>query len=125
MRDLSGAATPGGVPERLVQATIRLLAEQGPSAIKARTVASAAGLSTMVVYSHFGGIPELTRAVIDQGFKELDAAFRDLPVGRPREPPPLRPDVRSVDTGKLSATTDRIRLCEWTFTRVLGRLHSR
>jgi AcrR family transcriptional regulator len=73
-------STREGVPERLVRATIGLLAEQGPSAIKARTVASAAGLSTMVVYSHFGGIPELTRAVIDQGFKELEAAFSRLPV---------------------------------------------
>jgi AcrR family transcriptional regulator len=80
MRDLSGAATPGGVPERLVQATIKLLAEQGPSAIKARTVASETGLSTMVVYSHFGGIPELIRAVADHGYKELDTAFRQLPV---------------------------------------------
>jgi AcrR family transcriptional regulator len=71
---------PEGVPERLVEAAIRLLAEQGPSAIKARTVAAAAGLSTMAVYSHFGGIPELTRAVIDQGFKELDAEFLRLPV---------------------------------------------
>src|SRR3954467_12899309 len=70
---------PDGVPERLVEAAIRLLAEQGPSAIKARTVASATGLSTMVVYSHFGGIPELTRAVIDRGFKELEAAFSQLP----------------------------------------------
>jgi AcrR family transcriptional regulator len=78
--DTSGKATPDGVPERLVNATIRLLAEQGPSAIKARTVAAASGLSTMVVYSHFGGIPELTRAVIDQGFKELDRAFSQLPV---------------------------------------------
>jgi AcrR family transcriptional regulator len=34
----------------------------------------------MVVYSHFGGIPELTRAVIDQGFRELEAAFSQLPV---------------------------------------------
>jgi len=80
MGDTAGAATPDDVPERVVQATIRLLAEHGPSAIKARAVASASGLSTMVVYSHFGGIPELTRAVIDQGFKELDAAFRQLPV---------------------------------------------
>jgi len=70
-----GTTPPDGVPERLVEAAIRLLAEQGPSAIKARTVAAATGLSTMVVYSHFGGIPELTRAVIDKGFKELDAAF--------------------------------------------------
>ncbi|WP_319456579.1 MULTISPECIES: TetR/AcrR family transcriptional regulator [unclassified Mycobacterium] len=80
MRDMSEGAAPDGVPERLVRATIGLLAEQGPSAIKARTVASAAGLSTMAVYSHFGGIPELTLAVIDDGFRELDRAFSRVPV---------------------------------------------
>jgi len=67
-------------PERLIQATIRLFAEQGPSAIKARTVASAAGLSTMVLYSHFGGIPELVRAVIAYGFNALDSAFGEVPL---------------------------------------------
>jgi AcrR family transcriptional regulator len=71
---------PDGVPERLVETATRLLAEQGPSAIKARTVASAAGLSTMAVYSYFGGIPQLTRAVVDHGFKELSDAFSRLPV---------------------------------------------
>lgn len=80
MGDISGEAPPDGVPERLIAATTRLLAEQGPSAIKARTVASAAGLSTMAVYHHFGGIPELIRAVIDRGFEELDGAFSQLPV---------------------------------------------
>ena len=73
-------ATPDGAPERVVQATIRLLAEQGPSAIKARTVASASGLSTMAVYHHFGGIAELMGAVADHGFKELDRAFSRVPV---------------------------------------------
>src|SRR6266508_68424 len=77
---MSGDPTPDGVPERVVQATIRLLAEQGPSAIKARTVASASGLSTMAVYHHFGGIAELISAVVDQGFKELDKAFAQVPV---------------------------------------------
>jgi AcrR family transcriptional regulator len=80
MPNVTVQTAPDDVPGRLVEAAIRLLAEQGPSSIKARTVASATGLSTMAVYSHFGGIPELTRAVIDQGFKELDAAFRQLPV---------------------------------------------
>ncbi len=80
MRKMSGDATPGGAPERLVQATISLLAEQGPSAIKARTVASSSGLSTMTVYHHFGGIPELIRAVVDHGFIELDRAFSQVPV---------------------------------------------
>jgi AcrR family transcriptional regulator len=77
---MADAATTEGVPERLIEATIRLLAEQGPSAIKARTVAAASGLSTMLVYHYFGGIPELTQAVIDRGFKELDRAFSQLPV---------------------------------------------
>ena len=72
-------STLDGVPERLIQAAMGLLAELGPSAIKARTVASAAGLSTMAVYHHFGGIPELTRAVIDRGFNVLDTAFSRLP----------------------------------------------
>src|SRR6266508_6594251 len=80
MRDTSGDPMPDGVPERVVHATVRLLAEQGPSSIKVRAVASASGLSTMVVYSHFGGIAELIRAVVDQGFKELDRAFSQVPV---------------------------------------------
>lgn len=68
------------VPARLVEATIQLLAESGPSAIKARTVASASGLSTMVVYSHFGGIPELLNAVIDEGFQRLTQVLSAVPV---------------------------------------------
>ena len=68
------------VPARLVDATIQLLADSGPSAIKARTVASASGLSTMVVYSHFGGIPELLNAVIDEGFRRLTEVFCEAPV---------------------------------------------
>jgi AcrR family transcriptional regulator len=77
---MSGRARVDDAPERLVRAAIGLLAEQGPSAVKARTVATASGLSTMVVYSHFGGIPELMRAVADHGFKELGAAFAQVPV---------------------------------------------
>ncbi|MFE9320661.1 TetR/AcrR family transcriptional regulator [Nocardia sp. NPDC052278] len=80
MRNVSEDSTIESVPDRLVKATIGLLAEQGPSAIKARTVASATGLSTMVVYSHFGGIPELVRAVVDRGFEELDRAFSQMSV---------------------------------------------
>lgn len=76
--DMSQDSTLEGVPERLVQAAMGLLAELGPSAIKARTVASAAGLSTMAVYHHFGGIPELTGAVVNRGFNDLDRAFSQV-----------------------------------------------
>ena len=78
MKVRSGEAN--GVPGRLVQATIDLLAEQGPSAIKVRAVAAASGMSTMTVYHHFGGIPELINAVVDHGFRELGKAFAAVPV---------------------------------------------
>lgn len=77
---MAGRARVDDAPERLVRAAIGLLAEQGPSALKARTVAAASGLSTMVVYSHFGGIPELMGAVADHGFQELGRAFAQVPV---------------------------------------------
>ncbi|RHW25063.1 TetR/AcrR family transcriptional regulator [Nocardioides immobilis] len=61
--------------DQLVDATIRLLATEGPSQIKARSVAAAAQLSTSAVYYHVGGIPELFQAVVDRGFAELARAF--------------------------------------------------
>jgi len=76
----SEAESTYDVPTRLIATTIRLLADEGPSAIKARTVASASGLSTMVVYSHFGGISELLDAVIEEGFNQLCASFAEIPV---------------------------------------------
>lgn len=65
--------------ERLVQATISLLAEHGPSAIKARTVAAEAGMSTMVVYSHHGGVPELINAAVEHGFTSIEQTFASMP----------------------------------------------
>lgn len=72
-------ATPHGIPERLVDAAVTLLATEGPQAIKARTVAAAAGMSTMVVYNYFGGVPELVNAVVDHGFNQIEEAFAQLP----------------------------------------------
>ncbi|MGW6620118.1 TetR/AcrR family transcriptional regulator [Nocardia sp. NPDC055002] len=68
-----------GIAERLIDAAIRLLATEGPSAIKARTVAAEAGMSSMVVYNYFGGVPELVKALTDHGFDQLGTAFAELP----------------------------------------------
>lgn len=65
---------------RLVEATIRVLATSGPSEVKARSVSSEAGLSTMGVYTYFGGVSELLQAVCDEGFSRLAAAFECVPV---------------------------------------------
>jgi AcrR family transcriptional regulator len=72
---------------RLVEAATRLLAEEGPTEIKARSVAEAAQLSTMAVYYHLGGLPELFQAVVDQGFRDLGRAFAGVP---PSEDPVTR-----------------------------------
>jgi len=64
---------------QLVSAAITLLAAEGPTAIKARTVAEAAGLSTMAVYHHLGGLPELVQAIVDRGFNDLGDAFLHAP----------------------------------------------
>ena len=63
------------VRTRLVEAAIHLLSANGPSEIKARSVSSEAGLSTMGVYTHFGGVPELLQAVADEGFERQAAIF--------------------------------------------------
>jgi AcrR family transcriptional regulator len=63
---------------RLVEATVRLLVKCGPSEVKARSVATEANLSTMGVYTHFGGVPELLQAVADEGFKRQALMFGQL-----------------------------------------------
>lgn len=65
---------------RLVEATIRLLAKSGPSEVKARSVSSEAQLSTMGVYTYFGGVPELLQAVADEGFNRQAQLFGGLPL---------------------------------------------
>ncbi len=74
----TGTAFPD-LRTKLIHTTIKLLAEQGPAAVQARSVANEVGVSTMAVYSHFGGMPELLRAVADQGFRYLASAFEGTP----------------------------------------------
>lgn len=73
--NMPASVTPPDVRTRLVEATIRLLATHGPSEVKARSVSKEAGLSTMGVYTYFGGVPELLQAVADEGFKRLVTVF--------------------------------------------------
>ena len=78
-RDSTATDRPSnGIPERLIDAAVAMLAEEGPSAIKARTVAARAGMSSMVVYNYFGGVPELLNAVVDHGFNQLGEAFAQV-----------------------------------------------
>ena len=63
---------------RLVAAAAKLLAEGGPDSVSVRRVASEVGTSTMAVYTHFGGKPELLRAVSVAGFRHLAARLAEV-----------------------------------------------
>ncbi|WP_229490527.1 TetR-like C-terminal domain-containing protein [Pseudoduganella namucuonensis] len=56
-----------------------MLAKSGPSEVKARSVSSEAQMSTMGVYTYFGGVPELLQAVADEGFNRQAIVFGGLP----------------------------------------------
>ena len=55
----------------LIEQAARLLREGGDAALTTRAVASAVGTSTMAVYTHFGGMAELRRAMRIEGFTRL------------------------------------------------------
>lgn len=65
--------------DRLIEATVRLLSESGPSAIRARQVTAEVGVSTMAIYQHFGGMSGLIEAVADDGFRRLGKEFEECP----------------------------------------------
>lgn len=62
--------------ERLVEAGIRLLEENGPEALQARKVAAEIGASTMAVYTYFGGMPGLLAAIVGESFARFGAALQ-------------------------------------------------
>lgn len=68
------------VRRRLVEVAAHLVREQGPSALSARKLAAATGTSTMAVYTYFGGMPGLVRAMVAEGFDRLHARVAEVPV---------------------------------------------
>ncbi len=67
------------VRTRLLEAAARLLAEEGPSSLTLRRVATEADTSTMAVYTHFGSMPDLADAIVAEGFSRLAVLLADVP----------------------------------------------
>ena len=57
----------------------RLLAAEGPSALTTRRLAAEAGTSTMAVYTRFGSLLDVHRAVRADAFARLEARLEALP----------------------------------------------
>jgi AcrR family transcriptional regulator len=63
----------------LVQAASRLLAQEGAGALTVRRIAQEAGVSTMNVYSRFGGKDGVVEQLYHQGFELLAAGMHAIP----------------------------------------------
>lgn len=62
----------------LIEAAAHLLAEEGPKALSTRRLAAVVGTSTMAVYTHFGGMDDLVRAMVHEGFRRLNLRMSDV-----------------------------------------------
>jgi AcrR family transcriptional regulator len=71
------------VRDEMLHAAVGLLDEHGPDALQTRKVASAAGTSTMAVYTHFGGMGGLIAGVGEEGLRQFDAALTVPQTGDP------------------------------------------
>ncbi|MFE7745213.1 TetR/AcrR family transcriptional regulator [Nocardia sp. NPDC057455] len=57
--------------DRLIDATVEVVSTEGLHALTVRRVSRMCGVSTMAVYSNFGGMPGLIRAAGSAGFAQL------------------------------------------------------
>lgn len=75
------AATVNSLDEvgiALLRAADRLLAQEGPGALTVRRIAADAGVSTMNVYSRFGGKDGVVEQLFVQGFELLGHGMRTI-----------------------------------------------
>jgi len=66
----------------LIEVAARLLAEEGQQALTVRRLAGEVGTSTMAIYTQFGGMEELRRAVRMEGYLRLARHLASVPVLR-------------------------------------------
>ncbi|MGX2997312.1 TetR/AcrR family transcriptional regulator [Streptomyces sp. JNUCC 64] len=74
------------VRRRLLDQAARVLADEGAAALSARRLAREAGTSTMAVYTHFGSMPGLVRALITEGFDRFHDRVGRAGAAHPDDP---------------------------------------
>src|ERR1700753_2319599 len=76
-------STERNVRNELLRVAVDILNQDGPDGLQTRKVASAAGTSTMAVYTYFGGMPGLIEAIAEEGLRQFDAAMTMPPTSAP------------------------------------------
>ena len=70
---------PDGTSEALLESARRLLASEGAGALTVRRIANGVGLSTMNVYSRFGGKDGIIDVLYRESFAKLFEMLADVP----------------------------------------------
>jgi AcrR family transcriptional regulator len=81
MARVTDPATKASPRDRLLDTAIRMLAEGGAESLQARRLAAEVGMSTMAVYTHFGGMPQLIREIAREGFIRFGRRLQEAPRG--------------------------------------------
>jgi AcrR family transcriptional regulator len=74
----------GDLRNALVEAGLKVLAEQGIAGLNLREVARVAGVSHAAPYRHFADKEALVAAIAEDGFRQLQAALRKVVAKTPR-----------------------------------------
>ena len=102
------------VGSTLLKAASDLLATEGPAALTVRAIAAAAGVSTMNVYSRFGGKDGVVEQLFIEGFHRLGEAMSSTP---PSEDPIA--DIRACGLSYRRFAIDNPTLYAVMFDRVV------
>jgi|SRR5450759_1650897 AcrR family transcriptional regulator len=70
------------VRQALIETAARMLANDGPTALSTRRLAAEVGTSTMALYTHFGSMEQLRRAIRQEGFTRLMGFLESVPSTR-------------------------------------------
>lgn len=76
---MTSTRTTPSTRDRLVTAALVVLERDGPAAVQARALAGEIGASTMAVYTHFGGMPNLIEAAVREGLARFAEHTRGVP----------------------------------------------
>ena len=109
----------------LIEAGARILAVDGPGALSTRRLATETGTSTMAVYTYFGSMDGLRRAIRAEGFARLagrfDSADPSLAVPWAGEIWTMRHGMVTLAlTGLLPTQQIRFLLADMTYRLVVG-----
>lgn len=63
------------VRRALIEAAATKLAESGPDGLSTRQLAREVGVSTTALYTYFGGMDDLVRAMVHEGFARLNSVL--------------------------------------------------